>query len=346
MTNFFPSDILLKHPKVGNTFTVMREGLHANSNNVTGNCIVYLGAGKSGIVRKIWFACSLAWLIPVPTWEDLKDWRLRVYTDQGDLLVDDEYDTVTPPPDTDPDVDISLASILGAYFRGWPGDEHIEANLHETVTLTWNQEHCIGITLNVPIPFDDGILIQLGKMIDGVFCPNYVPLIYQWSIIDKGRLPDTISSFVWPYKTWRLKSGSWDGATSVGNSAVFLREYSGGGQAIMLFFAGKNDEGNASFAEENWTFDTGNPTAKWEVSGTEDIFGVRNIFYFLLGKYNGRLFGLMHKDTTVGNAEVEAYKYFTDDSLWWKDGCFGYLPCIGTPITEGHITCLYYQDVG
>ena len=48
MTNFFPSDILLKHPKVGNTFTVMREGLHANSNNVTGNCIVYLGAGKSG----------------------------------------------------------------------------------------------------------------------------------------------------------------------------------------------------------------------------------------------------------------------------------------------------------
>jgi len=123
---------LFEYPIVGMSRSSFRDGAHRPGviDNVTtgwnqGKHLLYLGAGNSGVIRQIWFALGLTFTFMVASdttpviWggsgstgrDDLNNWRLRVYTDAGNIS------DVTSPPASALTVDIPLSAVLGAERR-------------------------------------------------------------------------------------------------------------------------------------------------------------------------------------------------------------------------------------
>jgi len=341
---------LLDYPIVGPTRSIWRDG-SVGAVTTGANMekhLLYLGAGNSGVVRHIWLTFGLvftyafaspAYVVqwesgsPSPGPEDLDSYRLRIYTDCGNVA------DLENPPASSLAVDIPFSAILGAYFSPAPTSSFEYNTDYLDVWLTHDAvpDGGFGVSVKYPIPFSNGILIQQGYLDVG---GDWVPLgesdhtIYYYVTYEQGSLPSHLSDF-------RLKSESWSGSNSEANPAIFMNEPSGRGMAAFLWMSA---DGTSGWLENNWTFRTdGSGDDVWQTAGGEDLFGVKGILYFTAGEFYNREAGCLYKGS---GSEREAYFNFQHSPVYWSDGGLGMFPVSSgnEEIDEGYITFLYYQE--
>jgi hypothetical protein len=321
--------------------------------------MLQLGEGVSGIVRQIGF---LPWIYYIDWSSDADDdnnprnWSLRIWTDCGDLDIDDDL--------PDPTVEIPIASVLGAWFdidrfevdpeTGRPKSlppvietDYFAANVGRTKPgAGLDTIHMFDFYLGYPQPFTNGILILLGRRTNDGWVPFGDPDDLFWFEVqyELGDLPDT------PFKNLRLKSSRYDGATD-GHDPVFVEEGSGQGCACALWLAAIS--GDLSWEETGVAFQTDGDWEhdSWMSSGVDGMFGVQGGGYFIGGTYIDRQAGCMYEKAETGEAPIrslEAYRCFNTSSIYWSDGLRGRWPRGFEPgsysdWTESHVVFLYYH---
>ncbi|MDO8684906.1 MAG: DUF2961 domain-containing protein [Armatimonadota bacterium] len=287
--------------------------------------ILYLGAGNSGVVRTLWFTADMG----NPggcDWTQLAadNARLKIWTGLGTLADPEAL------PEAAPDVDIPLATILGGHYDP-VGPTGLATRLFDAAGLAdpGGLQYSYMLQLNVPIPFENGVLAQITSTDTyGFHLPGY-----RWAAYELGALPS------WRYKDWRLRSASFSGAATTGQQKTLMSVADGPGMICGLWVSASNSGGNLVFAEGNWQFKTdGSETVNWETSGMEDIFGAE--FYgFAPGVKATPYWGLTYK----ASAAYEAYRIFTRDPIIWSDGIVGLwqAPAFGGTLTLDTLY-LYY----
>jgi len=341
----FSPALLLNYPSVGSSRTMFRDGEPNidSEGSIEDKYLLLLDANAAGVVRNIWFGLDSSWANPAMEWSDLETWRLRVYTDCGTV------NDLNSPPAECLDIDIPFAALVYSYYSPEPNiTRTVETDYLEAMYLSYdlpNESKATGVVVSFkyPIPFSNGILVQIGRLDQSIWVPYGSPneTLYSWASYEEGNLPSD------PGDRFRLKTGRWDGTTSDPNGARFLDEPNGMGSAAFLWFSSSSLDADA--LENNWTFrPDGSEETLWQTSGAEDFFGIHNVYYFLLGAYQDRQAGCVYRsesdDPNLPNTGVEAYRTFNTDPVVWSNGCTGFLPNIYSDTLSGHITFLYYQE--
>lgn len=325
---YTPQDILNRFPRVGTPRTQTSENITAPNGT-----FLYLGAGQSGVVRSI-FGTSFA----LADWTDMNDLEMRVYIGAGDIT------NLAAPPAEHLSAVIPLGPLLGAVYHAAPAPNTLYSNRALDYTRgvgpsTSGDSFC----WRLPVPFEDGILIQIWSR-GGV--PAVVPHVmndYFWTQYEVGS-----TSF--PYQKWRLKARSLLAHTVVTeDSETTIFDAPGEAGMLVGVFASMRglftDAGPYMYLEGNWRlYLDGESAASWETSGSEDLFGV-NTFYFQLGEVQTPNWGV----TYLSVADVEAYRLFYDDPIIWANGgrlaiqnTVGEWAEPDTDVTELNILALYY----
>ncbi len=318
---YTPQDIL-RFPYVGTQKTDWFDGsaeataLHGGT---TPNYLLYLGAGQNGVVRQI-FSVGNNNLVD---WTDMDDYELRIYTGAGDLTALQRAN----PPSQYLDAKIPLGILLGAvYNTNKPANQPIE-----TAILDYSRSQDAVMTFNLPIPFENGILIQFWKI-----SPEAVNTslgAYHWVSYETGT-----TSF--PYQSWRLKASALHHTTvNDENGATFMDVSGKAGMLLGLYSSIKSVAGlGEDFNEENWTFyPDGETNPVWQVSGTEDMFGL-NPYYYSAGVQTHMNWGTTFIDTPA----YESYRLFVRDPLIWQNSLRGFYPTTGESTLDLNILTLYY----
>ncbi len=300
-----PIDIL-NFPHVGTQRTQWRDG------TVTPKPahLLYLGGGNDGIVRKIWFTLSLG---ETATWPDLLGQELHIYTGTGTLA-----DPALKPTTYTTRTIIPLATLLGANYD--PIGPHISTAPGQVLNKGWDVANSrdtgdSAFSFKFPIPFADGILIQLWTATTNITAG----IGFAWVAYEIGPLPS------WKYKDWRLKADAVGTHPAAKNSDVtWLNVTSNPGMLVALACSMDDpDTGDPAwlYLEENFSlYPDGNSTPVWQTSGTEDLFGV-NGYWFMLGAVQNPDNGTTFID--AASRIFEGYALFLDAPIFWTNGCVG-----------------------
>jgi len=374
-SSFRLSDIL-DYPIVGPSRSTWRDGAYTGPRNLAtqgytpGFSLLRLGAGVSGVIRDIWAPIVMAkesfydrhsqnhilWWDEIDDPNiapdrDLRNWRLRVWTDCGDVA-----DESCPPPDRLA-IDLPYAAIVGGYFQPKPVSTFtICTDYLDCGYLVTGGGSGVVLSLRFPIPFSNGVIVQVGYLAGTRWVPYGAPedVVYYRVSYQLGSLPPT------PYSGFRLKTGRFVGCTAPGRDAVFIDEESGRGAIVFLWLSVYCP--TLTCLEANMTFRTDGPNQDWQASATDDLIGVRGCVYFEQGRFLDRQAGCIYTDNRIASdtddATVgEAYKVFTTDLVYWTNGCLGFMPYYVLPesitpppgpdraaVRLGYITALYYQE--
>ncbi len=323
---------ILRYPHVGTPLTQQR-----TSNWSTP--VFYVGAGTSGVVREIWLTVTPYGAERTNAWSDIPLYELRVYSDCGDVA------TLSEPPATSLTCRMPLAQLFGAQYDAtgmgtntYRRSEWLETGWHSGLLNSFTMR------LKLPMPFSDGMLVQLWRTVDGTAALpddlDHFAYIYTW--YEQGSLPS------WPYSNWRLRGGipgtSYFG-TAIGTAAApgtFINIADGPGMLVGIYESIKDLHGTPSgaYLEENWTFNLDGQTGtSWQTSGHEDLFGM-GAFYFAIGQHTEPDWGIQYADST--NYIFESYRWFDPHPIMWTDGCVGCVPNSATNPYEAYILPIYY----
>lgn len=300
---FALQDILERFPRLGSSRSDWWDGI--GSEDAPGQQIlhesrpdylIYLGAGNSGVVRGIWGAS-----MHLPTWGSLNDYELRIYTDAGDI------ENVLAPPAEHLTATIALGPLLGAVYDTARGACTFSTPILDYFNGgTAQQSDGFALNLRLPIPFANGILIQVWKR-TGI--PAVDPSLfgdYHWVTYELG-----LSS--WAGMQYRLKAASVHGIHVASQDEAVVLNTNGKDGLLVGVFA----SASASIVVEgNWRgYADGESVAGWQTSGYEDLFGV-NPYAFSGGEQQGPYAGVTH----IGETGIEAYRLFLRDPIHWMTG--------------------------
>ncbi len=320
-------------PRIGTSKTNFIEGTapHQMSPEYP---ILYLGAGNSGVVRSIFFTAPMANF-------DTHVYRMRVWTGAGNLQ------DFTDPPSQCLRMDVPLKSLWFTWFHNrqtdvYPTEWLWVAPLAESGLLA----PIPGVfQFLLPIPFTNGILIQVGEINDE---DDWVPLetasAFTWTGYELGSLPN------WTYQNYRLKAAFVEAITNDQNPTVtFLNEPSGGGvlAGMLLSQQGQQADQAPEWLENNLKFKfDGESSPEWQVSGTEDFFG-SNGYWFRWGLVQLPRWGLCRQTLYAPNIKpaYEMYRWFDRDPVFWTNGAIGQfsVPAYHHDVIHKFLT-FYYQE--
>jgi hypothetical protein len=319
-----PQDILTRYPRLGTPRNQWDE------NGKTRN-LLYLPAGSNGVVRNLWFAG----IDSLSGYTDLDNYELRIYV--GPVA---EADTLAPPSEY-LSAQIPLGLLCGTVYDVERGNATVTTPLLDYQSNTGGTFKVFSIQLNTPIPFQNGVLLQIWER-DPV---RPVIATWKWCTYDVGTT-------TFPYQTWRLKAATYRGILSYTDPyATFMDVASGSGILLGLWASIRatpdGPSRNTDFLEGNWMLlPDGETSATWQTSGCEDLFGT-NCCYFSGGEQVHDGWGLTYFDADT--ARFEGYRTFVRDPIMWTDGIVGrwqnYLysaDSADTDVTDVNITTLYY----
>ncbi len=311
-TGYFTPQDILRYPSVGTQQTDWWDnGTDTNFRHATEpNYLLYLGAGQSGVVRNVWMTGT----VNFTNWTSVDDYELRIYIGAGDIA------NVANPPAAYLTTTIPLGIMLGAVY-----DSSRTANQPvETSVLDYARSSVASplintptLSLNLPIPFENGVLIQVWKR-----STNTVDLTlskYHWVSYEVGAT-------TFPYQTWRLKAQTLrDSLQETDQNVEFFNVASKPGMLAGIFSSTRSVgdvAGWMDYNEANWTFyPDGASQPVWQTSGAEDLFGI-NPFYYAGGEITKHDWGT----TQLASGAVEGYRLFIKDPLIWQNGIRGVFP--------------------
>lgn len=361
---------ILDYPPVGPSYTQWRDGTTASSTTgaTVGPHLLKLDAGTSGVVREVTFIMSLggSW-----TLADIINMHIKVFADCGTLT---GADLTTPPADYLV-ADIPLSAVFGTYFipgtsytdltgRGGSGStsaaNYVQCKVgkidaHLTMDNGgYESTDAIAVTIKYPMPFSNGIYIQLGQYY-GV-AQEWTPLdgttgAYTFVTYDLGALP------VGRLGQYRFRTSSWSGVIDSTHNATFITKASGYGCAAAVYCSLQAENVNEAslMLEANWSFKTnGGSTYNWQSSGGEDIFGTRGVYFFQAGAFidgdgtGGCFYKLTHGE--AAKMTIEGARSFHETPIQWSSGVTGMLPWYNggaspSNVGDGHVTFVYYSTV-
>lgn len=327
---FTPQDIL-RYPSFGTQKTDFYDNYSTAQHPTEPNYLLYLGAGKNGVVRHV-FTVGMT---PVFTnWTQINDYELRIYTGAGNIA-----DTANPPSQY-LDAQIPLGVLMGGvYDAARVKNISVETSIIDYMRADSN----VTFTLNLPIPYQNGVLIQIWQKSPSQVFTGLGK--YHWAAYEEG---DT----TFPYADWRLRASTATGTMNLNQTEKeFLNEPSGAGMLVGLYSSFKPINDSATmpdYLEANWSFYMdGSLTADWQTSGGEDIFGL-NPFYFSAGEKGDQYSGTTYWDVDTSISEM--YRIFTRDPIMWRNGVRGTYPNAvldtngSIAILETNILALYYSE--
>ncbi|MFH0829249.1 MAG: DUF2961 domain-containing protein [Candidatus Kerfeldbacteria bacterium] len=326
---FTPQDIY-RFPYVGPQKTDWWDNYPSTVHPTTPNYLLYLGEGKSGVVRNIW---SVGSTIGFSDWTDVDDYELRIYVGAGNIA-----DTANPPTQY-----LTAQIPLGMLMGGVYDTTKTPGQVYQTAVMDYSGGSNIALTLSLPIPFENGILIQYWNR-TGTPQPVTGLSNYHWVSYEEGT-----SSF--PYQSWRLKAATLRNTMNYNDpESTFLNVSSKPGMLVGIFasFKPTGDQTNQPDPYEgNWRFYTdGSGDPVWQTSGGEDILGL-NPFYFSAGEIATQNWGTTYWD---GVSKSESYRLFVQDPIIWQNGIRGalqnglYNAGSSDPMFEANILTLYYAE--
>jgi hypothetical protein len=315
-----------------------------SAGNIADQYLLRLGAGVSGVVRNVEFY----WLISMGRlgrilwsggsgYTDLKNWRIRVYVDCGDVA------DLSNPPAGALAVDLPWATLLGGEYGAEPaGERCIETDLFSILYFSDGAPdgvRAVCMSLRVPIPFENGVLIQIGWMNGNTWVPlagtSDREFVYHECGYELGVLPAT-------YADVRIKSRRTVATNAAPGDLTILDETSNAGWMIALWLAMSQANLQEGCFESDPSFTTDRTLGTvWQVGGVESLGGIQQAYYFSLGPVLDRLSGTLQ---TQENHGAEIYSLFMRRPLRWTDGCSGVYPMLGDAEGKynGSITLLYY----
>ncbi|MCE5229349.1 DUF2961 domain-containing protein [bacterium] len=305
------------YPRVGKPHSVARDTANANGT------ILYLGAGTTGVVREFFTTYFMGGPLPSGRYNELTDnVRIRIYVGAGDVT---DFSNINQSCLC---ADIPIALL---FCR--------DHDSSMTSAFNYNTEFInLGVTGNggypslqfkMPIPFVNGIIIQMTDNIGAPITTNYT-----WADYEVGPRPTG------QYQNWKFRSSF--SAGSMSGTRTFLNVASGSG-ALLGLWSSCDEDTDTMWPEYNWSFwiDGDNPagTATWSVSGWEDIFF--NAYYGLSAPGIYREYGLLKSATAPG---LSAFAYLHNQNIEWVKGIVGKYPYVGGQINNFKVLTLYYGD--
>lgn len=291
-------------PTIGPTQTQWKD---ASAGNRPDSCLFYLGAGNSGVVRELWFTGDY-------NSEDPNGVEIRIYVGQGDVA---NFSSPSWASSAYLMARIPLGPFLGTLY-GAAG-----SNVpRETAILDFSQAAdatAFTVGLKLPIPFENGILIQMWRwqtnvnvdvLVGGALNP------YSWCSYETGSSSSK-------FQHWRLRSAPiYRKRVAATDTATTIFTTASAGQLVGVYSSVKDsaNAGTAAYIEGNWRFyadgaaTTDAPT--WETSGYEDLFGM-NAFGFANGENVKWTWGCTDTSSTSARFQSEAYRLFTQTPVRW-----------------------------
>jgi hypothetical protein len=244
-----PEHVLADYPSpVG----AVRKCYHRDGDAGADPYLFYQGAGEQGVVRRIWCLFALSNMLEL----SLSDYRLRIYTDLGNIA-----DFTNPgTPTADIPLDLLLGGSFGSRDAGSGDIDQRGAGYIDSYLDAQSGE----LVLRLPIPYSNGCLVQLWYDAGSGSAPENTT--YTIAEYDDGALPS------FPYSTWRLKCAESTGALAYQATRTFLNVASGAGIVIGVFGGFDSANSDFSFAENNVVFAIDGVAAAWESSSLEDFF--------------------------------------------------------------------------
>jgi hypothetical protein len=347
---------LLDYPNIGPTQSQYRDKM-SNDPFILSDCnILYLGAGKSGVTREIFLTPVIQTVdaggftfsrVPV---SQLSNLFFRVWVDAGNIA-----DFANPPAEKLA-VSIPISDIAGSLATQTNTLTRIEFDAFESQVVNANGTNInFSVSWQIPMPFTNGILVQIGVMTNGTWFPrvaNYNTATYELGALPSGRLG-----------RMRVKSSTYNGRMLVdGQTPVLISEPSGYG-ALAIGFSGSrvvdvvDDTPVAAIFESNWAFIDGSSVTN-TYSGSEDILGAMAVFGFAYAKdgtRNGNA-SILNVSYGLSNwAELGSGLYFAFSMqrrpAYWRNGV------TATKVIDPYwydtesigwvdSTLVYYQEVG
>ncbi|MEN6532344.1 MAG: DUF2961 domain-containing protein [Bryobacteraceae bacterium] len=304
------------YPRVGKPQCVQTDAINANGT------ILYLGAGNTGVAREFFTAYFGGGL----EYGDMGDTVfIRIYVGAGNVS---DFSNINQT--------YLLANIPLAMLYLYEHDNKTVAKNYDTEFLNIGVSSsnggtllCPSIQFKMPIPFSNGIVIQ---MTDSAGAP--IGTHYTWASYELGQLPSGY------YKNWRFRSAYSSGAIS--STRTFLNVSSGSGALLGIWSSCTNAVTN-DWPENNWSFwidgDSQAGTATWAVSGWEDLFF--NAFWGATVPGIYREYGLLKTDGSDG---LSGYAYLHNKNIEWTSGIVGKFPYSGTEMTSFKVLTLYYGE--
>ena len=296
---FRPQDIL-NFPSVGTPRTAILEGADPEP-----GAMLYHGAGVDGVVRNIWLIAVIAG----PNWSDIAaDAELRIWTGLGDVA------DRTAAPAEEPTCRINLKTLLGAHYDATGPTAPRGNGILDMRKTPKGPVSALIMQLTTPIPFRNGVLIQLFAEHPDVTPAALILPSYQVIEYELGSLAD------FPYADWRLRAASHSAVVPHGDTATFLNVPADKGMLVGTFVSVDGQADNL-FLENNWAFrPDGSATDIWQTSGSEDLFGME-AYYFEAGAFCADQWGCYYKD--AAQFQYEAYRLFTKAPIIWRNGMVG-----------------------
>ena len=294
---FTPQDIL-RYPRLGVQKTWWEDGRFLFGDNDS-TSVLYLGAGNNGVIRSMWM-CGLP---NITNYTDLNNYELRIYVGAGDVA-----DKTAPSSDY-LTAQIGIGPLLGRVYDNVASNYVVETPIVDHLTVAGPKN--MALTFNAPIPFTNGVLVQLWDRV----ADTLSACTWHWATYELGE-----TNF--PYKAWTLRAQT--RRHTIVNSAeydTFLTVPSGAGMLLGVFasFESQVDTVSMAFLEGNWCFQPDAATSEvWQTSGGEDLFGMEPL-YFDSGVHRNYNWGC----TNITETQAEAYRIFVRDPLIWDDGIIG-----------------------
>jgi hypothetical protein len=260
--------------------------------------LLYLGAGNSGVARTVWFTGIGA----LSNWTDMSKYDIRIYTGAGNIAN-------TAAPDTaHMTCKIPLGILTGGVYDALRAAGTVETPVVDYQVMAAGA----AVSLNIPIPFSNGILIQLWNNTTNAV----VSCAYHWTSYEVGA-----SSF--PYAGWVLRAQTKVATVAAPDTATtFLTVPSGTAGMLVGLFSSMSSDEEIAYVEGNWRFYPDGVTEPWETSGGEDIFGV-NAYVFTAGEVTHENWGCTHTLQDEAPFVAESYRIFRRDPLIWSSGMIG-----------------------